>query len=248
MQKFNTDGIVIKTKVTGESDLIVFVLTRTKGIVRAFAKGARGMKNKLHAGCSLFSYCEFSFTEKNDTYHINEADVKEIFFTLRTDMVKMTLAQYFCEVLLKTVPEVESEEEYLRLMLNALYVLCEDKKPVLQVKAVFELQIAVISGYAPPVHACAECGAFQTDIMYFNCMTGDLFCSKCGRHAEAPDVPFAVIAAMRHVVYSPFEKMFSFQLNDSLLRPLTSLTEKYLQNCFQQKFRLLDFFWGAAST
>ena len=55
MEKFNTDGIVIKTSVTGESDMIVFVLTRTRGIIRAFAKGARGMKNKLHAGSSLFA-------------------------------------------------------------------------------------------------------------------------------------------------------------------------------------------------
>ena len=79
MEKFDTDGIVIKTKVTGESDLIVFVLTRSRGILRAFAKGARGMKSKLHAGCSLFSYCVFSFTEKNDVYHINDAEVKELF-------------------------------------------------------------------------------------------------------------------------------------------------------------------------
>ncbi len=246
MEKFETDGIVIKTKVTGESDLIVFVLTRSKGILRAFAKGARGMKSKLHAGSSLFAYCNFAVTEKNEICHINEAEVKEIFFPLRTDMRKMALAQYFCEVLLKTVPEGDSEEEYLRLMLNALYLLCEDKKPVLQIKAVFELQTAVISGYAPPLHACAECGEFQTDIMFFNCLTGDLFCETCGKHAQAPAVPFAVIAAMRHIVYSPFEKAFSFQLKEELLRTLTALTEKYLQNCFQIRFRLLEFFWTAA--
>lgn len=243
MEKFDTDGIVIKTKVTGESDLIVFVLTRSRGILRAFAKGARGMKSKLHAGCSLFSYCVFSFTEKNDVYHINDAEVKELFFSLREDMPRMTLAQYFCEVLLKTVPEGESEEEFLRLTLNALYQLCGDRKPILLIKAVFELQIAVLSGYAPPIHACAECGAFETEKMYFNCLTGDLFCGNCGKHGEAPEVPFAVIAAMRHIVFSPFEKVFSFQLNTDMLRPLTLLTETYLQNCFQQKFRLLAFFW-----
>ncbi len=245
MEKFDADGIVIKTKVTGESDLIVFVLTRSRGILRAFAKGARGMKSKLHAGCSLFSYCNFSFTEKNEVYHINEADVKELFFSLREDMPKMTLAQYFCEVLLKTVPEGESEEEYLRLTLNALYLLCGDRRPILLIKAVFELQIAVLSGYAPPIHACAECGAFETDIMYFNCLTGDLLCKNCGRRGDAPDVPLAVVAAMRHIVFSPFEKVFSFQLNSELLRPLTLLTETYLQNVFQVKFRLLEFFWMA---
>ena len=41
MEKINTDGVVIKTSVTGESDLILFILTRSRGLIRAFAKGAR---------------------------------------------------------------------------------------------------------------------------------------------------------------------------------------------------------------
>ena len=180
MEKFNTDGIVIKTSVTGESDLIVFVLTRTRGIIRAFAKGARGMKNKLHAGSSLFAYCDFTVTEKNEVYHINEAAVKDIFFGLRGDIARLTLAQYFCEVLLKTLPDGEADEEYLNLTLRSLYYLSGETKPILQIKAVFELRMAAVSGYAPPVHACADCGAFQTDMMFFNCLTGELFCDRCG--------------------------------------------------------------------
>ena len=42
MEKFTVDGIVIKSSVTGEADRIVWVLTRNRGIIRAFAKGARG--------------------------------------------------------------------------------------------------------------------------------------------------------------------------------------------------------------
>ena len=246
MEKFNTDGIVIKTSVTGESDLIVFVLTRSNGVIRAFAKGARGMKSKLHAGSALFAYCGFSFSEKNGVYHVAEAEVRNIFFALRGDMAKLSLAQYFCEILLKTLPDGQTDEEYLRLMLNALYALCENKKEILQVKAVFELRLASLSGYAPPVHACAGCGKFRTDEMYFNCLTGDLFCGACGRGEDAPRVPFAVVAAMRHIIFSPFENVFSFHLSPDLLPVLTRLTETYLQNCFQMKFRLADFFWTAA--
>ena len=245
MEKFETDGIVIKTAVTGESDVIVFVLTRTRGIIRAFAKGARGMKNKLHAASALFAYCNFSFSEKNGVYHVNEAEVREIFFALRGDIAKMALAQYFCEVLLKTVPEGESDEETLRLMLSSLYYVCGDKKPLLLIKTVFELRTACISGYAPPVHACAECGEFQTEFMFFDCSTGDLLCSRCGHDAEGTRLPLSMVSAMRHVVFSPLEKVFAFVLAPEQLRPLTKLTEKYLQNCFQQRFRLLEFFWSS---
>ena len=71
MEKFTVDGVVIKTSVTGEADRIVWVLTRDRGIIRAFAKGARGTKSRLHGGTSLFCYCEFTFSEKNNVYNIN---------------------------------------------------------------------------------------------------------------------------------------------------------------------------------
>ncbi len=245
MEKFNTDGVVIKTSVTGESDLIVFVLTRNRGIIRAFAKGARGTKNKLHGGSSVFAYCDFSFSEKNGVYHVTEAVVKDLFFELRSDLAKMSLAQYFCEVLLKSLQEGEVEPEYLLLMLRALYNMSKNKKPVLQIKAVFELRVSSLLGYAPPIHACAQCGAFRTDRMFFNCLTGDVFCENCGNPNELPVVAFSVIAAMRHIVFSEFDQVFAFQLNPELLAPLTRLTERYLQNCLQQRLHLLDFFWAA---
>ncbi|MBQ7639163.1 MAG: DNA repair protein RecO [Clostridia bacterium] len=247
MEKFTVDGIVIKTSVTGESDLIVFVLTRGAGIIRAFAKGARGAKSRLHAGCSLFAYCSFSFTEKNGVYNVNEAEIKEIFFDLRNDISALTLAQYFCEIILKTQSEGEGDEEMLRLLLGALYYLCAGKKDKLLIKSVFELRTAALSGYAPSVHACASCGAFQTENMFFDCLSGELFCEKCGNAALLPQVSLSVVAAMRHIVFSEPEKVFSFRLSPELTPVLTRLTEKYVQNCFQQRFSLLEFFYSVYS-
>lgn len=245
MEKFTVDGIVIKTSVTGESDAIVSVLTRSRGIIRAFAKGARGTKSRLHAGCTLFAYCSFSFYEKNGVYNVTEAEIKEIFFELRTDISRLSLAQYFCEILLKTLPEGETDDEYFRLTLGALYYLCAGKKGILLIKSVFEMRLAAISGYAPAIHACAQCGEFQTDNMMFNCLTGELFCENCGNAAVLPSVPVSVVAAMRHIVFSETEKVFAFTLKNELTPVLTRLTEKYIQNCFQQKFNLLEFFWSA---
>jgi len=242
MEKFNVDGIVIKTSVTGESDKILWILTRNRGIIRAFAKGARGTKSRLHSGASLFAFCSFAVYEKNDVFHINEAEIKEIFFELRTSIENLTLAQYFCEVLLKTLPENVVSDEYMRLLLNCLYFLCKEKKPVLLIKSVFELRIASLAGYMPSLVACDNCGEFESEEMFFNCENGLLLCSSCGKNTEAPLLPLPVITAMRHIVFSSFEKIFSFSLPDELLEKLNIITQKYLENCFQQKFRLLDYF------
>ncbi len=242
MEKFTADGVVIKTSVTGEADRIVWVLTRDRGIIRAFAKGARGTKNRLHGGTSLFAYCSFSFSEKNNVYNINEALVKEIFFDLRKSMETLTLAQYFCEIMLKIIPEKCEEEVYLRLLLNSFYFLCKDEKPILLIKSVFELRTAAASGYMPALIGCESCGAYESDTMYFNCSEGLLFCKNCGRGMAVPELPLSVISAMRHICFSEFSKIFSFELNSDSLERLSRISEIYIATVFEQNFKLLEYF------
>ncbi len=242
MEKFTIDGVVIKTSVTGEADRIVWVLTRDRGIIRAFAKGSRGTKSRLHGGTSLFCYCDFTFSEKNNVYNINEALIKEVFFDLRGSMEILTLSQYFCEVLMKCVPDKCEEEVYLRLLLNCFHFLCKNRKPELLIKAVFELRLACIAGYMPSLIACNVCNEYETDTMYFSCADGSLFCESCGKGMAIPRVPLPVISAMRHICFSDFSKIFSFELQENSLDMLNRLTENYLKAVLGQEFRLLDYF------
>lgn len=247
MEKFETEGAVLKTSVTGEADLIVHVLTRSRGVIRAFAKGARSTKSRLHAGAAAFVCGAFSFTEKGGVYYLNEAQIKETFFPLRLAMEKLTLAQYFCDLLLKIVPESESDPAFLRLFLNSLYYLCNDKKPLLQVKAVFELRTAVLSGYAPALVGCCTCGAYETPFMFFDPFEGTLFCSDCAPAGKLAPTPLPVISAMRHIVFAEFDAVFRFELEPSLLPALSNLTETYAAACFGFRSRLLDYFTAAAA-
>lgn len=242
MEKFTVDGVVIRTSVTGESDRIVWVLTRDRGIIRAFAKGARGTKSRIHGGTSLFAYCSFSFSEKNDVYNINEALIKEVFFDLRRSLETLTLAQYFCEVTEKCVPSECSEEEYMRLLLNSFFLLAKGEKSEALIKSVFELRFCCISGYMPSLLMCGECSEYSTDIMHFNTENGELLCSSCGKHTSSPAFSISVISAMRHICFSDFSKIFSFQLNENQLMKLSFITEQYLKNIMGQEFRLLRYY------
>ena len=242
MEKFTIDGVVIKTSVTGESDRIVWVLTRDRGIIRAFAKGARGTKSRLHSGTSLFCYCDFTFSEKNNVYNVSEALIKEVFFDLRKSMVTLTLSQYFCEVLMKCVPEKCEEEIYLRLLLNSFHFLCKGTKPDLLVKSVFELRLACVAGYMPSLIACNNCSEFESASMYFSCADGSLFCDDCGKGMAIPKVSLPVISAMRHICFSEFSRIFSFELQGTSLDTLNRLTENYLKAVLGQDFRLLEYF------
>ena len=43
--KFRTEGLIIKEQNIGEQDKLVFALTKSNGVIRAFVKGAKNIKN-----------------------------------------------------------------------------------------------------------------------------------------------------------------------------------------------------------
>ena len=52
--KFKTDGLIIKEQSIGEQDRLVTVLTASNGIIKAFVKGAKKIKNVLpHSFCAI---------------------------------------------------------------------------------------------------------------------------------------------------------------------------------------------------
>ena len=45
----NTDGLILKEQNIGEKDKLVTVLTRHNGLVRAFVRGAKSVKNRKNS-------------------------------------------------------------------------------------------------------------------------------------------------------------------------------------------------------
>ena len=242
MVKITAPGLVIREQNIGEADKLITVLTAKHGLVRAFSRGAKKTKSKKLAATSLLSYADFTFTKTRDAFSVEEALIKEVFFELRNDVQKMALAQYFCELAYEFCEEDFESEEVLRLFLNALWLLKENKKIPSFVKAVTEMRLMSLSGYMPDLIACEKCGAYETEYMYFNSEEGKLYCKECAPSGFCKCISSSVVTAMRYVALSDFPKIFSFTLNDEGLKSFCDVTEDYLLNKTQRKFKTLEFY------
>ncbi len=240
---FKTDGIVIKEGATGEQDRIVTVLTRDRGVIKAFANGARNPKNKNVSSTGLLCYSDFLINKtQKGVYVIREATAKEVFFSLRSDIVRLSLAQYFAELTYELSPREENSGEYLSLLLNSIYLLAQGKRNLRQIKAVLEMRMLSIAGYMPGVVACGNCGSFESEIMFFSTVTGELFCENCKPLEKTVRLPLGVVTAIRHICFSESPKIFSFTLPDESIALLSAVTEKYLRNITARRYKTLDFF------
>lgn len=241
--KFRTDGLIIKEQNIGENDRLVFALTKSNGVIRAFVKGAKNIKNQKCAATSLLSYSRLTIYKGRESYIIGEAQSIKIFSKLRYDLKKMCLAQYFCELALTVCPREQNSEPFLKLVLNSLYLLSEGKRSAELIKPCLEMRLVSLAGYMPDLTMCRNCGEYSADTMYFLPEIGMLECASChermsGGIALSP----SALTALRHTIYADDDKLFSFSLSQEGLELLNICSESYLKYKFEKDFKTLNFY------
>ncbi len=242
--KFRTDGLIIKEQNIGEQDKLVFALTKSNGVIKAFVRGAKNIKNQKCASTSLLSYSRLTIYKGRDSYIIGEAQTIRIFSKLRSDVRKMCLAQYFCELALTICPREKKSDAFLSLMLKSLYLLSQDNRGADLIKPCFEMRLASMAGYMPDLRMCRECGEYSADVMYFFPKTGMIECCNCRKSGGDSAVALSpsALTALRHTIYADDDKLFSFALPKNELDVLNKASESYLKYRFEKDFKTLTFY------
>ncbi|MCM1100750.1 MAG: DNA repair protein RecO [Clostridium sp.] len=154
MQGFvQVTGVVLKQSPIGEYDRRVSILTRERGKISAFARGARKPGSRLAAASNLFAFGTFKLYEGKNSYTVTEAEIANYFEELMTDYVGAYYGMYFLEVADYYTRENNDEREMLKLLYQSLRALCAASLPNPLVKCVFELKAIAVNGEFPGVPA-----------------------------------------------------------------------------------------------
>jgi len=239
-----TEGLIIREQTMGESDRLVTVLTRDEGVLRAFARKAKKINDSKNSSTQLLCYSRLNVYKGRDKYIINDAFPIEVFFDLRKEISRLSLGQYFCEIAAELVPEGVDSSEFLRTVLNALHFLSKNLKPEAVLKPLVEMRLLSLAGYMPNVVCCANCGKYEDETMYLKLHKGVLYCESCFIKSKTPAARLgtAALKALRHILYSDFDRLFSFTVKGTAADQLFYLSEEYLLGILQKKPKTLDFY------
>lgn len=236
------DGLVLRRYANGQ-DRILTILTDQQGVLTAFANRAGTMRSKLAASTEPLCYSRFVLFQGKSGFIVDNADSNRSFFGLRQDWDRLCLASYFAQLAAELCPQGEPAAEPLRLLLNTLHYLEQGREPR-QLKALFELRLLTLTGFMPDLVGCGGCGSFEEEMRFFP-LEGSLLCPTCmeesGRFGGISLSPGA-LAAMRHILYAPPEKLFSFQLGETGLDELVRVTEQYLLTQVEKGFSALELY------
>ncbi|MBO5270144.1 MAG: DNA repair protein RecO [Clostridia bacterium] len=266
-KKYTVDGLVIRDDAYGENDRLVSILTAERGRIAVIAKGARSMKSKIRGAIQPYTFGNFEISEKGSMGWISSASVIEMFPSLRESMLPISLASYACAVAYELSDTDADATPLLRLMLNTFYLIAyrldpNDENEFVRVKAAFELCAMAVSGYAPDLSGCIECGDADTQAVFLDVEGGTYLCGNCmkRRAASTPTrtdrypgaeegatpllaVPPDAFAAMRYVLSAPLKRVYAFTVSDvDALEAFAKTAEAYLEYHLERTFASLAFF------
>lgn len=142
-------GMVLKAEPIGEYDRRVVILTKEKGKISAFARGARKQTSRLLAATNPFSFGKFRLYAGRSSYNLTEADISNYFEGLRTDFEGAYYGMYFLEVMDYYTRENNEDKEMLKLLYQSLRALMNEKLPNRLIRYIFEMKAMVLSGEFP---------------------------------------------------------------------------------------------------
>lgn len=149
-------GLVLKAEPIGEYDKRVVLLTRERGKLAAFARGARKQSSRLLAPSCPFSFGRFSLYVGRNSYTLAEASISNYFEALRQDYEGACVGMYFLEICDYCSRENNDEKELLRLLYQSLRALTAASIPKDLVRCIFEIRTIVVNGEFPGIPEKAD--------------------------------------------------------------------------------------------
>lgn len=211
-QTCTVTGIVLSAVPVGEYDKLVVLLTKERGKIRAFARGARRLNNPLMAAANVFAFGEFRLYEGRTAYSISQAAIRNYFGELMQDFEGACFGQYFLEFVDYYTRENADCMDYLRLVYQSLRALSVPSLPRILVRYIFELKAMVYTGECPQTFEQFDGWNLNPSTLY----------------------------ALQYVVASPVEKLYTFILSDEVSQEFGRVVTWMRKRYVEQRFKSLE--------
>jgi len=237
-------GIVIRTAETGEADKYITLFSEELGKISVYAKGTKRSRSRSVASSQILCYCDFILFHYKERYTLNDAEIIESFYPLRNDIVRLTYAAHFIDLVNDVIQENLPMPRLLKLLLNSLYMLTKPERDPGAISVVFEIKTLCLLGYSPQVDRCTICGCTSIDdpsfsFTYCGCICSSQVCSSSDPYAFHMRGDTAL--ALRQIVNSNMADVFKFGFSANVLEELKWISKQYLRERLEKDYTKLNF-------
>ncbi len=239
-QSVTVTGMILSATPIGENDKRIVILTKEKGKISVFAKGARRQNSPLLGVTNPFSFGEFMLYEGRNSYNLMQANISNYFMELAADLEGAYYGFYFMEFADYYTKEYNDERQMLKLLYQTLRALSSNRIPRELVRYIFELKALVVNGEYPEVFRCTQCGAEGRGMLFSNRNRG-IVCEAC-MHTVTDGILInsSTLYTLQYVVSATVEKLYTFVVSDEVLNQFREVMKRYMGMYVDKRFKSLE--------
>ncbi len=247
-----TEAVVIKSTNLREADKIITFFSREYGKIQGVARGIRKIRSKYGGKLDLFNRVNVIFFQKVENLQeshpllrITQADVVEVFPTLKNDFNRIIGASYLAEFLNRTFEDHDASHPLVyTLVCRTLKALAtfENVRPIIPG---FEIKLLIHLGYAPVLDRCTSCQKAKVDflknapqqhkpdsksLLGFHFAKGGILCPHCKNLKKARiDVSSEAIDMLQHLLSTEILQLERMPLSPQFHQEIKALLTGYIQ-------------------
>lgn len=234
-------GVVISAMPIGEYDKRIVLLTKERGKISAFARGARKANSLYMAAANSFVFGEFTLYEGRNSYTLKDVKVLHQFVELASAQPEVYYGYYFLELAEYFASEGTQEREMINLLYVSIKALLNTGIENRLIRCVFELRIMTEQGLAPSLFHCVSCGREQQTEGFFSWEQNGVLCSACASGIKnALKLSGAALYTMQYIVTASLGKLYTFRVSEQVLTELESLIHTYVRYHVERNMKSLD--------
>lgn len=239
-QSCTLTGMVLTSMPVGEYDRRITILTRERGKIAAFVRGARRPKSTMVAATNPFCFGEFEAYAGRSSYTVVRASIQNYFQEISTDLDKTYYGCYFLEVADYFSMENSDCQEQLKLLYQTLRALSVKSLSPHLVRRIYELKTLVYHGVYPNVFSCVGCGK-KEDLVWYDRARRGVYCENCARGGGMLKLFPAALYTLQYIITAPITKLYTFTVKDEVLGALDRIIGECMEFAADRPFRSAAF-------
>ena len=227
------NGIVLRATDYRESDRILNILTRERGLIAVTARGGRKPNSKYAAITQLFTYGEIEVNERFGKLQLSSAAVLESFYSIRESYEQLLSATRLANAAEHIAEKDQPNDELFILLYNSLSVIAYGENDPKDIELCFMAKLLKLCGYAPTLTRCLKCGRdlrAEKEVRFSNSLGGSV-CERCGSAFRS--VSTLSLEALRRMMLIDLSELRRVRLPEKVRAELEPLIYNYAEYVFE---------------